>query len=220
MESLVTGFQMFLRNLEQSLWQFRSVNLGGMDAWRDFTAAKNLKFSDAFRLPMKPTLGIFAFNIGEELQVGGYWISSMGESDALEELTIDNMENSEADSMAYGRVAGAGGFASLQIGRFVADAEYVTATEDFASGALGQTELRPAAWNIEAGIRFNVCEAEIAFKYEGSDEFPGFPEQQYGIGSSLRVSQSATLAIEYLHGEFEDETEDRNVVTAQLGIEF
>ncbi len=159
-------------------------------------------------------------NICKYLQIGGYWISSIGESDALEEMIIENAKNNEDENIEYSSAEGAGGFISLQIGRFVAEAEYITAIEGFAPGVLAQTELQPAAWNVEAGIRFNVCEAEIALKHEGCNDFPGFPEKQYGISSSIKISESATLAIEYLHGEFKDNTEDRNVVTTQLAMEF
>lgn len=165
-------------------------------------------------------VGAFALNLGCALQIGGYWISHIGESDTLEEAVCNSMVHGAVNGTEYNHPGGAGGFASIRIGRFVADAEYITAIEAFGAETLHQTESKPNAWNIETGIRFDPYDAEVAFKYEGSDEFPGFPKAQYGMGSSLRISPSATLAIEYLHGTFTDETKARDSVTAQLAMEF
>ncbi len=148
---------------------------------------------------------------------GAYWISDIGESDVLEEIILETI-SSTTNSIAYDRVGGVGGFISIQIGRFVADAEYITALKDFDVGILpGQ---KPSAWNIETGIHCTKHEIEIALKYEGCNDFFGFPEKQFGIGSSARISDSTTIAIEFLHGLYDNTSEDRNVVTAQLAMEF
>ena len=61
---------------------------------------------------------------------------------------------------------------------------------------------------------------ELAIRIEGSDEFAGFPDEQYGLALSRRLTDAASLSVEDLHGEFDDEAFDRDLVTAQLALEF
>jgi len=160
------------------------------------------------------------FDLGDWFQSGGYWISHIGESDLLEESLNENGNSRETAAPEFSGVQGAGGFVSLRVGRLVADAEYAAALEDFAAGTIGPSPARPVAWNAEAGLYFHGKQAEIALKFEGSDELPGFPEKQYGIGSSIKIVESVTVAIEFLHGDFRENDEDRDIVTTQLALEF
>jgi len=70
---------------------------------------------------------------------------------------------------------------------------------------------------------------ELAARYEGSDEFAGQPERQYGVDVSWSPWEYTTLSLEYLRGEFDldfsaDENgnvlDRRDLVTAQLAFEF
>lgn len=152
----------------------------------------------------------------ENVTIGVFWISALGESDGLEE-TISNTDN----TLTYDETGGIGGFVSAQIGVIAIGGEYITALEPFDMGVLGgEEELQPSAWNAEVALCFRGCSSEIALRSEGSDEFPGFPEIQYGVGASTRIAESAILAAEFLHGEFDDDIEDRNIFTMQAALEF
>ena len=61
---------------------------------------------------------------------------------------------------------------------------------------------------------------EVAIKYEGSDYALDFiPEKQYGAAITYGLFNNTSLALEYLHGEFENDDE-RDLLTGQLAIEF
>jgi len=155
----------------------------------------------------------------EGIVLGVYWLSDMGDTDGLQDTINEAVEGSEdVEPIAYERVAGAGGFLSVAVGNVMLDGEYITALDDFAAGLLGEDELQPLAWNTETAVVVGE-QWEFAVRCEGSDEFPGFPELQYGGGASYGFSDYATLAVEYLHGEF-DEADDRDLFTAQVAVEF
>lgn len=99
------------------------------------------------------------------------------------------------------------------------DIEYIAAMSDFDTGVLGDEALRPLAWNAE--LAFHSGQRwEVAAKAEGSRNFPRFPEIQYGAVVSIAVADSATFALEFLHGEYDDETGDRNLTTCQFALAF
>lgn len=120
-------------------------------------------------------------------------------------------------------------FASVSlIDSFDLIAEYVSAAEDFNAGELyaagdAQTR-RPAAWNLELG--YAVTDAwEIALRYAGSadggtgaGEF--LPETQYGAVINWDMNKNTSLALEYLHDDFEADVRTRDAVLAQLAITF
>jgi len=70
---------------------------------------------------------------------------------------------------------------------------------------------KPWAWNAEL-VHFNPgSNFEIAFRIEGSRELEDEPGIQFGPAITWRAGKYASLTLEYLHGEFEDEhatTED------------
>jgi len=151
------------------------------------------------------------------VRFGGFWISDIGESDVLQELAEGRFE--EADPAVHEEVHGVGAFLHAEVWKLALDVEYITATKDFASGLFGDEALCPAAWNAELAFH-SGARWEIAAKAEGSDDFPEFPETQCGVAGSVAITDSATLAVEFLHGEYEGETPDRNMATCQFALEF
>ena len=71
----------------------------------------------------------------------------------------------------------------------------------------------------------NICQPffsdlEVAVRYEGSDDTNDFlPEAQLGGVVSYGLFENTSLALELLHGEFEN-NDERELLTAQLALEF
>jgi len=154
------------------------------------------------------------------ISAGAYWMSDLGESDGLQEGLEAAVEGTdEIAGLPYDDAGGAGGFVSLQFEPFALEAEYLTALDEFEAGLLDPATAKPMAWNTE--LAWATTDAlEFAVRYEGSDEFPGLPETQYGACATFALTDGTTLALEYLHGEYEGGTDDRDVATAQLAVEF
>jgi len=153
----------------------------------------------------------------EHLQIGASWISDLGESEALQGMIEENQ--GEGDDQANEEVSGAGAFLSWTPWKLAVDVEYIAAMSDFDTGVLGSEALRPSAWNAELAFH-SGRRWEVAVKAEGSHDFPGFPEIQYGGVVSIAVAESATFAVEYLHGEYDNGTAERNMAACQLALEF
>jgi hypothetical protein len=109
--------------------------------------------------------------------------------------------------------------------KFFIEAEYVAALDPFAPGELsfdGGRSLEPKAWNIELAYAL-TDRLEAALRYEGSDDGGGggdwIPEKQYGAAVRYGIFAHTTLALEYLHGEFET-GDERDAVAAQLTVKF
>lgn len=142
------------------------------------------------------------------LELGAYWMADIGESDVLEET----FQNADTDN-----VGGAGAFVHAEIGRLTLEAEYITATEQFRS-ALPATS-KPRAWNVEAAVSMGA-DWTLAAKAEGSDAFPDMPETQVGVAGSHTITETVAVALEYLHGSYATDLDNRNLVTAQVAVEF
>ncbi|HKL49480.1 MAG TPA: LbtU family siderophore porin [Desulfuromonadales bacterium] len=151
----------------------------------------------------------------EDLTVGASYISDLADSDA--EIVGDTFEE---------RVGGWSAFFTIEPGSFHVTGEVLGADSKFSAADLdadgdGQGD-RPLTWNLElAWYPSDVL--ELSVRYEGSDEFGGHPETQYGICTSWGVRENVSLSLEYLRGEFDsfgDGADTRNMVTAQLGLEF
>lgn len=148
------------------------------------------------------------------LMLGVSYISNIAESDGLEGETPGEIAD---------YVGGLGAFVSVSFrDRFFFEAEYIGATDSFEAGELnfddGQA-LKPKAWNFEFAF-VPIDRLEVGVRYEGGDDLGGFqPEEQYGAVASYGLFENTALSLEYLHGEFENDDE-RDLVTAQLGIEF
>ena len=156
----------------------------------------------------------------EGIELGGSYLADLADSDA--ELLTEYRR----------RVGGWSSFATVERGPFGASAEILGATKSFAAADLdadgdGKGD-KPLAWNLEVSwaLKENV---ELAARYEGSDEFAGQPERQYGVDVSWSPWEYTTLSLEYLRGEFDldfsaDENgnvlDRRDLVTAQLAFEF
>ncbi|MBL7114531.1 MAG: LbtU family siderophore porin [Kiritimatiellae bacterium] len=163
---------------------------------------------------------LLTFHPVDALSVSACWISSLGESDVLEAQLLDIRDAAGDGAVMGDDVSAFGGFASLHWKSIYIDVEYIGATEAFAAGMLSEEAQEPKAWNAEFAVDIESHELELAIKVEGSDEFIGFPDEQYGVALSRRLTDAASLSVEYLHGEFDDEVFDRDMVTAQLALEF
>jgi len=165
-------------------------------------------------------LAAFMLTPAEGNELGVYWISNLGESDGLSEGLSGAIESSEEEAgLSYDRVGGAGAYFHSELGRFILEAEYLAALDSFDAGLLGEGALQPRTWNTE--LAYTVSDdLELAVRYEGSDEYPDMPEAQYGVATSYALAEKVTLGIEYLHGTFDGDVDDRDVVTCQIAVEL
>jgi hypothetical protein len=153
----------------------------------------------------------------EGLDLGVSYISNLAGSDSFNEVVVDP-EN--FDSL----VAGWSAFVTFQfLERFKLVGEYVAALDEFEAGEIyaGDTQARqPAAWNAELGVAL-LENLELAVRYGGADDGADFlPETQCGAVVNWGFFKNTNLALEYLHGEYEDDTQTTDAVTAQLAVEF
>jgi hypothetical protein len=154
------------------------------------------------------------------ITVGAYWISNLGESDGLSEDLAGAIDGSDEEpGLPYNRIGGAGVYLHAEVGAVIVEAEYLTALDDFHAGLLGDGEMKPQAWNAELAYTA-TDKLELAAKYEGSDQIPDMPEAQYGIAASYVLAEKVTVALEYLHGTFEGEVDNSDLVTCQIAIEL
>jgi hypothetical protein len=165
-----------------------------------------------FTLPEETVAGL-------DLKVGASYISNIADSDGLEGALDEEFGTDEIDKYIPGWSA----FLSASFReKFFFEAEYVGAMDKFENDDLGLDpgeKFKPSAWNFE--LAYAITEKmEIAAKYEGSsDTLNLLPETQYGAAITYGLFENTALALEYLHGEFEND-DTRNLITAQLAIEF
>ena len=159
-----------------------------------------------------------AVNPYENLMFGASYTSNLAGSDAFNEVVVDP-ENLES------LVAGYSAYVTFQfLDRFKVIGEYVGAFDNFDAGeiydAADTEERKPSAWNVELG--FAITDAlEVAARYGGSDDGGDFlPESEYGAVLNWGLFENTNLAIEYLHGEFENDEQETDLITAQLAVEF
>jgi len=155
----------------------------------------------------------------EGVELGGSYLSDIADTDA--ELVTEYRR----------RVGGWSAFATVERGPFGASAEVLGAVKSLAADDLDEEDGgigdghgdKPLAWNLEISWA-PVEQVELAVRYEGSDEFAGQPEHQYGADVSWSPWKQTTLSLEYLRGEFDeafgDGVDRRDLVTAQLAFEF
>ncbi len=152
----------------------------------------------------------------EGLTLGGSWITDIAEGAGFSDLIPEG----EVEEF----VGGVSAYFILELGPLVLNAEYLGALKSFEEipDPEGKgTELEgkePKAWNTELTWAF-VADWEASARYEGSDEFPGFPENQGGFCLSWGCFPNTTVSAEYLYGEYEN-GDQRNLTTAQLAFEF
>lgn len=155
----------------------------------------------------------------EGLNMGISYISNLAGSNSFNEEVVDP-EN--LDSL----VAGWSAFVSFAfLERFKLMAEYVGALDNFRAGeiydAADGEEREPSAWNAEFGVSV-IENVELAIRYGGSDDGGAefLPETQYGAVVNWGFFDNTNLAVEYLHGEFEEDYQETDTITAQLAIQF
>jgi len=155
----------------------------------------------------------------EGVELGGSYLSDLADSDA--ELAADYQR----------RVAGWSTFVTYQHGPFGVVCEMLGATGSFAAADLDENSDgagdQPLTWNVELSWALDLV--ELAARYEGSREFPGHPERQYGVTASWSPWEHNTLSLEYLRGEFGSGfsrdgdgniLDTRDLVTAQWAVVF
>jgi len=150
------------------------------------------------------------------IRAGVSYISNIADSDSLQD---------EIDSGVGIRdyVDGFNAFLSISyMDKLFFEFEYLGALDEFKANELSfdnGKEFQPETWNFE--IAYAATDRlELAVKYEGGDDLGDFlPEDQYGAAVTYGLFENTSLALEYLHGEFENDDE-RDVVTTQLAVEF
>lgn len=151
------------------------------------------------------------------LMIGASYTSNLASSDAFSEFVIDPIDD---------LVGGWSAFVTFQfLERFKVIGEYVAAVDNFKAGeiydAADTQERQPSAWNVEWSAVI-VDRLELAVRYGGSDdggtEF--LPESQYGAVLNWGFFENTNLALEYLHGDYEDDMQETDALTVQLAVEF
>lgn len=156
---------------------------------------------------------------GLGLMVGASWISNIADSNGLQDYLGEEYGVNEIDHY----IPGWSIFLSASfLDRFFLEYEYVAASEKFENDDLGLSpgeEFGPKAWNLD--FAFAITEdLEAAIRYERSNDSHGFiPERQYGAAVTCGLFEKTSLAVEYLHGAFEN-NDERDVLTVQIAIEF
>jgi hypothetical protein len=163
-----------------------------------------------------------SFSVPQELisnfgiAAGVSYISNIGDSDNLQDeiLPPDGIKD---------YVDGFNAFLSISfMDKFFLECEYLGALDEFEAGELsfdGGKEFQPETWNFELAYAA-TDRLEVAVKYEGGDDLGDFlPEDQYGAAVTYGLFEGTSLALEYLHGEF-DNDDERDLVTTQLAVEF
>lgn len=125
------------------------------------------------------------------------------------------------------RVAGWSASAVAALGPVELSGEYLGAVKSFAAADLdadlnGSGD-QPRAWNLEVAV-YPVETVEIAARFEGSDQFAGQPRRQYGLVTNWGFHANASLALQYLRGEFDEPfgvgQDARDLATIQLALAF
>ena len=89
---------------------------------------------------------------------------------------------------------------------------------------LGSTQKgeKITAWNLELGYTFNLAgkETVVAAALQGTEDAEGLlPETRYGGAVSVGLFEHITVALEYIHDEYEND-DSGDLVTAQLALEI
>ncbi len=198
--ALVAGYRMAGDLLDISVGAFngKARETGEDDAIDSYVAALNL-------IPVKG------------LMLGASFISNLAGTDGLNaEVNVPD----ELDAL----VAGWSAYITFEfLDRFKLIGEYVGALDSFEAGELydgDALERRPTAWNAEFGVAL-MENLELAVRYGGSDDGGAFlPETEYGAVLNWGLRDNTNLALEYLHGGFEDDLLETDAVIAQLAVEF
>ena len=175
-----------------------------------------------------------SFSVPEELisnfgiSGGVSYIINIADSDSLQDDDDgDKITGNNYAGDNHGKVKdyveGLSAFLSISyMDKFFFEFEYLGALDEFEAGELlfdDGKEFQPETWNFELAYAA-TDRIEVAVKYEGGDDLGDFlPEDQYGAVVTYGLFENTSLALEYLHGEFENDDE-RDLVTTQLAVEF
>ena len=164
-------------------------------------------------------VGGVVVNPFESLMLGASYTSNLSGSDSFSEAVVDK---DNLDSL----VGAWSAFLTFEfLERFKVIGEYVGALDSFKAGeiydAADTKERKPSAWNVELGVAV-IENLELAARYEGSDDGGAdfLPESQHGVVLNWGIFENTNLALEYLHGEYEDDAQETDSFIAQLAIEF
>jgi hypothetical protein len=135
------------------------------------------------------------FWLNDDWSFGLSYQSNLADSDSR--LLEDNNDRYSK------RVAGVSGYVLWAGEQFEATLEALAATGSFEE--LDPDRNKPRAWNVELVHFYPGSKFEIAFRIEGSRELEDAPRVQFGPAITWRTGKYASLTLEYLHGEFEDE---------------
>ena len=147
--------------------------------------------------------GVLALDVTpiEALTFGIYWISDLMETDSQVEVLV-----------LPDRVAGAGGYLSLMLGSFMLNAEVISALD-----TVTEIDACPLIGHLEAA--YSISDDWLAaLRYECSDDFADFAEEQFGGVVSYALNSCCTLSGEYLHADYDDAEAD--LFTIQLALEL
>jgi len=154
----------------------------------------------------------------ETARIGVTYISDLSESD---ERFLREESNEYKD-----KVAAWNAYALIGFDNFEITAELVRANNRFKE--FERTEDKPIAYNFELAY-FPSPDYQLAFRYEGSDEYSEEPVEQYGVSLTWRPINRMSLTGEYLHGRYENnfvlddndvEFDDKDYFAIQASIEF
>jgi len=169
---------------------------------------------------------------GASATVGVSYISSLGDSDALQDVLI----TTEPGSFT----GGASAFSSFNSGSWTLLGEYLTATEEFGVGTLSYNGdgAKPSAWNLELDYEAHLFGVPTSFTLavQGTNHALGLelPETRYLLAASAEVYDNTTLSLELAHdedygsgdtatnsgGAVSGTGKSSDTVTLQLALEF
>lgn len=161
-------------------------------------------------------------NDAMNLDFGIGYINNIVDSDGLNDI----LDSAEDDISLDEYVGGIALHAVLNYGPVTVIGEYVGATDDprWNNHDLGVSAEgdKPSAWNAEVGYTFEMAgkETVVGVAYQGTDNMENeLPETRMSGVVAVGILENTTLALEYLHDDYENDDE-ADVVTAQLAIEF
>jgi len=163
-------------------------------------------------------LGLELSSADDAVKFGLNYISDIAESDAG---FLDDF-----NGRYRSRVGGWNAYAIYGMDEAIITAEMVHAAGKYQE--LEPQEDQPAAWNLELAW-FPGPVYQIAVRLEHSDELADEPEWQYGVSVSWRLHKNINLVADYLYGDYksgfveddnDNELRHRNLVAAQLAVEF
>jgi hypothetical protein len=170
------------------------------------------------------------------VDVGVSYINDIGDSDGISDVVSANLPG----GVNYQRnISGQAAHAMFTIGSFNLIGEYVTAGNSFDATnemAFNGSGAEPSAWNLEAGIAFDIAghESTVAFGYQKTKQALGLglPEKRLSAAFSVAILENTTLSFEWAHDEDYGAGDvdavsgtagtgsDSDTITAQLAIEF